>query len=552
MLHNFIPDAVLTRQQMRSGRCPYAEIESENCETFPEQLLLSRRAQTIGRATWENNSLQYAMRCVRSYTNYVRTICTVSNIIFLDTILPRKVMSPHFFAARWRCPMRIAMLRDGALGSICQTNMVREGSMSSGTQSSRGDTEGGDNAHISSTRSPASKRRPEKECETRSHLNTSNLRLLESNVGCTTDIQCRQQVQLLALFETIGGLGTWEIDPASRKLTFSDNLCRLLGYPTGTHFKEDDYWSMVHPVDRDEMRQIATLAIYARTSYEYAARIYATDRSVRWHIMSGLPLTGDGGKLERIIGVYRDITDEARSHDEMRKLSQQLMHARDAERRHMARELHESAGQTLAALKMNLARLDEELPEDCEKGHEIIRSSRELADAAVREVRTISYLMHPPMLDEAGLNSALRWFARGFSERSKIRVDVEISDDFGRQPQEIETTIFRVVQEALTNVHRYSGSRTASIRLRRDPESICVEIEDAGCGMQFAGASGQQRISSGVGIAAMRERIEELEGTFDIESAPGRGTTIRTVLPLIAAHGAPDANSARNRIENMV
>ncbi len=356
---------------------------------------------------------------------------------------------------------------------------------------------------------------------------------------------------MLALFEKLGGLGTWEIDLASQTLTFSDNLCKLLGYPPGSHFKPDDYWSMVHPVDRDEVRQIATLALHARAPYEYAARIYATDRSVRWHIISARPLTGDNGKLERIIGVYRDITDEARADDEMRKLSQQLMHARDAERRHMARELHESAGQTLAALKMNLARLDEELPANCEKGREFIQSSRELADSAVREVRTISYLMHPPMLDESGLNSALRWFARGFSERSKIRVDVEIAEDFGRQSQEIETTIFRVVQEALTNVHRYSGSRTASIRLRRDSESICVEIQDAGCGIYFSGASGQQQISPGVGIAAMRERIKELEGTFQIESAPGQGTTIRTVLPLIAAHNASVPNSAGCRIENL-
>jgi PAS domain S-box-containing protein len=423
--------------------------------------------------------------------------------------------------------------------------------MSSSAQSSRGDPEDGDNDRIPSIRPSVSGRRAEQSRGSRGNVSTSKLHLLGTNLSCASDIQCRQQAQLLALFERIGGLGTWEIDVAPQTLTFSDNLCKLLGYPPGAHFKPDDYWSMVHPVDRDEARQIATLALHAHAPYEYAARIYATDRSVHWHIISAMPFTGDSGKLERIIGVYRDITDEARADDEMRKLSQQLMHARDAERRHMARELHESAGQTLAALKMNLARLAEELPGNCEKGRELVRSSRELADSAVREVRTISYLMHPPMLDEAGLNSALRWFARGFSERSKIRVDVDIAEDFGRQPQEIETTIFRVVQEALTNVHRYSGSRTASIRLRRDPESICVEIQDAGCGIQFTGSSGQLQISPGVGIAAMRERITELEGTFQIESAPGRGSTIRTVLPVIASHNASGANSARDRVEHL-
>ena len=157
----------------------------------------------------------------------------------------------------------------------------------------------------------------------------------------------------------------------------------------------------------------------------------------------------------------------------------------------MARDLHESAGQTLAALKMSLARVQDELPQDCETARDLLRFSYELASTAVREVRTVSYLMHPPLLDEAGLNPALRWYARGFSERSMIRVDVDIAEDFGRQSQEIETTIFRVVQEALTNVHRYSGSRTASIRLTRDRESICVEIEDAGCGIPPTGAPWQ-------------------------------------------------------------
>jgi len=426
------------------------------------------------------------------------------------------------------------------------------GAMSNGAQKSQGDAEdAGEDSnpffHSAVSRATSSQTRMN-----HSSAGSSSLRVVDSATGTAAEIRFRQQAQLLALVEKIGGLGIWEIDPASRKLTFSDNLCKLLGYPPGTTFKDHEYWTMVHPVDRDEARLISALAIHARSPYEYAARIYATDRSVHWHIMSGLPITDDNGKLERIIGVYRDITDEARADDEMRKLSQQLMHARDAERRHMARELHESAGQSLAALKMNLARLDEELPENCEKARDLIRSSRELADAAVREVRTISYLMHPPMLDEAGLNSALRWFARGFSERSKIRVDVEIAEDFGRQPQEIETTIFRVVQEALTNVHRYSGSRTASIRLRRDTESICVEIQDAGCGIQFTGSPGQEQISPGVGIAGMRERIKELEGTFQIESAPGRGTTIRTVLPLIADQHASAARSARSRVENLI
>jgi PAS domain S-box-containing protein len=343
---------------------------------------------------------------------------------------------------------------------------------------------------------------------------------------------------LLAHAEEIGCLGTWEFEVASRKLILSDNLCKLLGCPPGTQFTDEEYWALVHPADREQAEQVAASSMETCKPYEYVARMYALDGSVRWHLMAGAPVGGENGSVERVIGVYRDVTDQARSEDELHNLSQQLIRARDDERRHMARDLHESAGQTLAALKMSLARVQDELPQDCETARDLLRFSYELASTAVREVRTVSYLMHPPMLDEAGLNPALRWYARGFSERSMIRVDVDIAEDFGRQSQEIETTIFRVVQEALTNVHRYSGSRTASIRLTRDRESICVEIEDAGCGIPPTDAPGHQQSSLGVGIAGMRERVKNLQGTFQIESFPGRGTTVRTTLPLIASDGA--------------
>jgi signal transduction histidine kinase len=356
--------------------------------------------------------------------------------------------------------------------------------------------------------------------------------------------QLWKDAELLAQAERIGGIGTWELDIASRQMILSDNLCNLLGYPPGKRILEHEYWEFVHPADREDASQIVALAVRACSPYEYIARMRVVDGTVRSHFMTGLPLSNENGKVEKVIGLYRDVTNETHSKDELHKLTQQLMRARDDERRHMARELHESAGQTLAALKMTLARLEDEIPSDCEKGHALLRSSRELADAAVREVRTVSYLMHPPMLDEAGLYSALRWYARGFAERSQIRVDVDISEDFGRHSQEIETTIFRVVQEALTNVHRYSGSRTAAISVKRERESICVVIQDAGCGIPLTGSPGYGRITPGVGIAGMRERVLELEGSFHVDSVPGKGTTIRTVLPLKAGGGAMAKGSA--------
>ena len=233
-----------------------------------------------------------------------------------------------------------------------------------------------------------------------------------------------------------------------------------------------------------------------------------------------------------------------RSQDELRQLTQQLLRTRDEERRNVARELHESVGQTLAAVKMSLGRLRDALPESSPNALDILGSSLDLVEDAIRELRTISYLMHPPLLDEAGLASALRWYVKGFSERSGIAVSLQISDDFGRYSRDIETTIFRIVQEALTNVHRYSGSRAATIRIARSNGSVSAEVADQGCGLMPPDV-GSVPPTPGVGILGMRERIQQLNGSFEIESAPGRGTTVRLVLPTDAdGAGAPSHRSA--------
>ncbi|MGA9633424.1 MAG: sensor histidine kinase, partial [Candidatus Acidiferrales bacterium] len=223
----------------------------------------------------------------------------------------------------------------------------------------------------------------------------------------------------------------------------------------------------------------------------------------------------------------------------LRRLSQEVMRTRDQERREAARALHESAGQSLAALKMTLGRLKGAVANNEDKAQQLWNTAIELTEAAVREVRTVSYLMHPPLLDEAGLGAALRWYATGFTDRSGIDVILEIDDHVGRQSQDIETTLFRMVQEALTNVHRYSGSRKAWIRIMRENGTIRAEVRDEGRGLRVDSKALTKAAPLGVGISGMRERVEQLGGTFELESSPGRGTTLRATLPL-AAH-AKDA-----------
>jgi two-component system, NarL family, sensor kinase len=205
----------------------------------------------------------------------------------------------------------------------------------------------------------------------------------------------------------------------------------------------------------------------------------------------------------------------------------------DDERRRIARELHDSVGQMLAALGMNLAAVGTDI-ERLTKISNTVNDSASLVKELSKEVRTISHLLHPPLLDEAGLASALRWYVEGFAQRSKIEVDLEFPEDFGRLPREAETAIFRTVQECLTNIHRHSESPTATIRIAASDHHVRVEVEDRGKGIppekQFEMTSTG---TPGVGIRGMRERLRQLGGSLDIHSN-GKGTLIVAQLPVAA------------------
>ncbi|HEV3482658.1 MAG TPA: ATP-binding protein, partial [Candidatus Acidoferrales bacterium] len=339
---------------------------------------------------------------------------------------------------------------------------------------------------------------------------------------------------LLSHAEEIAHLGSWEYDVQPAVARLSKNLRAMYGLAENEEFTREIYTERVHPRDRMRVRRILDEAIAACQPFEYETRFILPTGETRSFLARGIPIAGPDGKTARILGVVQDITQSKRAQDDVRRLWRQMIQGRDEERRRMARELHESAGQSLAALKMSLSRLRESLPKNKKLLQTLWRSSVELADAAVQEVRTVTYLMHPPLLDEAGLGPALRWYARGFAERSKIVVTVDIADDFRRASQEVETTVFRVVQEALTNVHRYSGSKTARIHVWREGGRLFAEVKDEGCGLAVVTQRAGSQAPPGVGIAGMRERVQHLNGAFQIESMPGRGTIVRVTLPLNA------------------
>jgi signal transduction histidine kinase len=212
----------------------------------------------------------------------------------------------------------------------------------------------------------------------------------------------------------------------------------------------------------------------------------------------------------------------------LRELSARLLQLQDDERRRFARELHDSVGQMLAALTMNLSADIERLSKTASS----LTNSEALVQEMSKEVRTISHLLHPPLLDEAGLSSALRWYIDGFAERSKIKVDLEFPDDFGRLPRELEITIFRTVQECLTNIHRHSGSPIAKIRITRSGSRVRAEVEDRGKGIPPEKRIAMESAGTpGVGIRGMRERIRQLGGSLEINS-DGKGTVIVARLPI--------------------
>ena len=216
----------------------------------------------------------------------------------------------------------------------------------------------------------------------------------------------------------------------------------------------------------------------------------------------------------------------------LRTLSRRLLQNQDEERRHFARELHDSAGQTLAALGMSVSALARVAKAKSPELAGMAVETLAIVEQLTREIRTTSYLLHPPLLDELGLVSAAEWYVRGLAERG-LSVNLTMSEDFGRLSSDLELVIFRLIQECLTNIHRHSNSKTAAIRLERQSNAICVEVQDRGQGMSPGRLAEIQSHGSGVGIRGMRERVRQFKGEMSIES-DGSGTRIFVTFPLTA------------------
>lgn len=267
------------------------------------------------------------------------------------------------------------------------------------------------------------------------------------------------------------------------------------------------------------------------------------DGTTFWASVIITAIRDQNGHLLAFGKVTRDLTERKRAEEQLRDLSHSLLKAQDEERGRLGRELHDTFGQYLSALKMSLDGIltDEQFDErDVRKR---VSDCIPLLDRAVREVRTLSYLLYPPMLEELGLASAIRWHLEEFSKRSGITTSAEISDNV-RLSKDAELALFRIFQESLTNVHRHSQSKTASIRFLVDDQNALLEVQDQGKGLPSdpSGVTDKNLGQLGVGIRGMRERIRQLAGTLEITS-DAHGTTVRAKIPLNSPYATSHAAS---------
>jgi PAS domain S-box-containing protein len=294
----------------------------------------------------------------------------------------------------------------------------------------------------------------------------------------------------------------------------------------------------VHPEDFDQCLQIYISNFDARRPFEMEYRMRHHTGQYRWILDRAVPRYAPDGTFEGYVGGCLDIHAQKEAAEKVRTADEalRLMKVQDEERRRIARELHDSAGQTLTVLGLNLAQLVERAqliaPELAKEGKEIEGVVQQLH----REIRTTSYLLHPPLLDECGLASAINMYVEGLAERSDVAITLDVADNLGRLPSDMELAIFRLVQECLTNIHRHSGSKTALIRVARvrvarEEESIRTEVRDHGKGISSERLLEIQSHGGGVGIRGIRERIRQLHGEMKIESNSS-GTSVIVSIPM--------------------
>ena len=351
-------------------------------------------------------------------------------------------------------------------------------------------------------------------------------------------------------------LGMAHVGLDGRWLRINRKLCEIVGY-TREELLYMTFQDITYPEDLEEdMKHVKELLEGQVQRYSVEKRYIRKDGSLVWVNLTASLLRDAEGTPLYFISVIEDISARkqmegalTRSYNELesqvaqrtsalRMLSSRLMQLQDEERRRIARELHDSVGQYMTAIAINLDLLAR--PEG-QNRKALVAESRQLLNHSLSEIRTLSHLLHPPLLDETGLASAAQWYVEGFARRSGIAVEVELPP-LERLPANIEMTLFRVLQESLNNIHRHSESTRARVRLEYAAERVTLEVRDFGHGIQAERLERFRNSGTGVGVglAGIRERVSELGGELEISSDEG-GTTVKVSIPLSAAENRTSA-----------
>lgn len=330
----------------------------------------------------------------------------------------------------------------------------------------------------------------------------------------------------LKLALSASNMGTWEWDLASNQIACSEEARGILGWSS----READlsqYLKLLHPDDGERVAAALKDAAASNTVFNAEYRVVRPDGNLIWVAHLGRLQRGADNAMPRLAGIVQDISARRHSDLERQKLVASMLHAEGDERRRIARELHDTTAQHLAALKINFMRLCEN---SIDPSHETLAvQGRQLLDQALHELRTLTYILHPPVLEQIGLAGALSDFASGITRRNGIKVTLKAEDYHGRLPPTIELTLFRVVQEGVTNAIRHSGTDRIVIHLAKDAKEVRVSVKDFGRGMP---GHSSPLLNTGVGIRSMKERLLLIGGKLDIDAGK-QGVIVRATVSLV-------------------
>lgn len=389
----------------------------------------------------------------------------------------------------------------------------------------------------------------------------------------------RQQQERAEFVAEASDVGFWFCDLPFDKLIWDKRVKEHFWLTPDAEVTMPTFYKQIHPEDREPTRCAIEKSIRSNTHYDVEYRTVAGDGRQKWIRAIGRTSYDGDGQPTRFDGVTINVTERKESelalsaseiryrelaesldqqvkartlelesrnqellhtYESLRTISNRMMSVQDEVRRRIARDLHDSAGQLLAAIAIQIGVLDQDLGKAAPQFREQLQETEVLVKQLSNEIRTSSYLLHPPLLDEAGLYSALGWYVEGLNQRSGVQTTLEIAPDFGRLPSDVEIVVFRLIQESLTNIHRHSGSKTALIRVTRSEEQVMVEVQDEGKGIPPEKLAKIQTEGSGVGIRGMRERLRQFNSDLRIESGETGTRVWATILvPQTPVTGEP-------------